>query len=87
MILWARASLPSKSRTVVGHLCTLGPCTIPYAQCLQNVHPLIPLGFEPRTFRVLGGCDNHYTMESVLAEQCLRIKRLLGEYLEVLLIW
>ena len=27
---------------------------------------LIPLGFEPRTFRVLGGCDNHYTTESAL---------------------
>ena len=29
---------------------------------------LIPLGFEPRTFRVLGGCDNHYTTESALNE-------------------
>ena len=24
----------------------------------------IPPGFEPETFRVLGGCDNHYTTES-----------------------
>ena len=24
---------------------------------------LIPLGFEPRTSRVLGERDNHYTME------------------------
>ena len=28
---------------------------------------LIPLGFEPRTSRVLGERDNHYTMESALA--------------------
>ena len=28
---------------------------------------LIPLGFEPRTSRVLGERDNHYTMESGLA--------------------
>ena len=26
---------------------------------------LIPLGFEPRTSRVLGERDNHYTMESL----------------------
>jgi hypothetical protein len=25
---------------------------------------LFPLGLEPRTFRVLGGCDNHYTTET-----------------------
>ena len=32
----------------------------------HNVLPLIPLGFEPRTSRVLGERDNHYTMESAL---------------------
>ena len=32
----------------------------------QKCRPLIPLGFEPRTFRVLGERDNHYTMESHL---------------------
>ena len=26
---------------------------------------MFPLGLEPRTFRVLGGCDNHYTTETV----------------------
>ncbi len=26
--------------------------------------PLFPLGFEPRTSRVLGERDNHYTMET-----------------------
>ena len=25
---------------------------------------MFPLGLEPRTFRVLGGCDNHYTTET-----------------------
>ena len=32
----------------------------------QKMKPLIPLGFEPRTSRVLGERDNHYTMESAL---------------------
>ena len=31
---------------------------------------LIPLGFEPRTSRVLGERDNHYTMESDMTQQC-----------------
>ena len=31
--------------------------------CTKHRH-LIPLGFEPRTSRVLGERDNHYTMES-----------------------
>ena len=30
---------------------------------------LFPLGFEPRTFRVLGERDNHYTTETDLATQ------------------
>ena len=25
---------------------------------------MFPPGLEPRTFRVLGGCDNHYTTET-----------------------
>ncbi len=25
---------------------------------------MFPLGLEPRTFRVLGGCDSHYTTET-----------------------
>ena len=29
-----------------------------------NEQNLIPLGFEPRTSRVLGERDDHYTMES-----------------------
>ena len=33
---------------------------------LLKLQPLIPLGFEPRTSRVLGERDNHYTMESAL---------------------
>ena len=28
---------------------------------------MIPPGIEPGTFRVLGGCDNHYTTESLFA--------------------
>ena len=27
---------------------------------------LFPAGLEPATFRVLGGCDNHYTTETTL---------------------
>ena len=30
---------------------------------------LFPLGFEPRTFRVLGERDNHYTTETYAATQ------------------
>ena len=26
---------------------------------------MFPPGIEPGTFRVLGGCDNHYTTETV----------------------
>ena len=38
---------------------------------LAKFKPLIPLGFEPRTSRVLGERDNHYTMESALWYQAL----------------
>ena len=27
---------------------------------------LFPAGLKPATFRVLGGCDNHYTTETTL---------------------
>jgi len=27
---------------------------------------MFPPGIEPGTFRVLGGCDNHYTTETLL---------------------
>ena len=27
---------------------------------------MFPLGLEPRTFRVLGGCDNHSTTETLV---------------------
>lgn len=30
----------------------------------QKKHKLFPLGFEPRTSRVLGECDDHYTTET-----------------------
>ena len=30
----------------------------------QQEKKLFPLGLEPRTFRVLGGCDDHYTTET-----------------------
>ena len=35
-----------------------------YVQMSVTIRKLIPLGFEPRTSRVLGERDNHYTMES-----------------------
>ena len=37
---------------------------ITYQFEMKKSKPLIPLGFEPRTSRVLGERDNHYTMES-----------------------
>ena len=47
---------------------------------------LIPLGFEPRTFRVLGGCDNHYTTESALKVVAKPLESFLVQYeLEVTL--
>ena len=33
---------------------------------------MFPPGIEPGTFRVLGGCDNHYTTETVV-DMCLNI--------------
>ena len=51
--------IPSSERTQ--HLGTQ-----PNANFTLKEKRLIPLGFEPRTFRVLGGCDNHYTTESAL---------------------
>ena len=41
--------------------------------------PLFPPGLEPGTFRVLGGCDNHYTTETVGEQMsCTRIRLRLG---------
>ena len=34
---------------------------------------MFPLGLEPRTFRVLGGCDNHYTTETTGEEWASKI--------------
>ena len=31
---------------------------------IQNRYPMFPPGLEPRTFRVLGERDNHYTTET-----------------------
>ena len=31
---------------------------------------VFPAGIEPATFRVLSGCDNHYTTETVLEVNC-----------------
>ena len=41
--------------------------------------PLIPLGFEPRTSRVLGERDNHYTMESALRNPAVQPRMFLGQ--------
>ena len=40
---------------------------------LTKTNSLFPPGFEPGTFRVLDGCDNHYTTETsfVGLENCL----------------
>ena len=34
---------------------------------------MFPLGLEPRTFRVLGGCDNHYTTETAGEELASKV--------------
>lgn len=39
-------------------------CFVKFFQYYIMTKILIPLGFEPRTSRVLGERDNHYTMES-----------------------
>ena len=31
---------------------------------ISDVKKMFPPGIEPGTFRVLGGCDNHYTTET-----------------------
>ena len=46
---------------------------------LSKEQPLIPLGFEPRTSRVLGERDNHYTMESALGDLSVQPGMFLGE--------
>jgi hypothetical protein len=33
---------------------------------IQKKKNVFPPGIEPGTFRVLGGCDNHYTTETVM---------------------
>ena len=38
---------------------------------------MFPPGFEPGTFRVLGGCDNHYTTETELRSEAAETARLL----------
>ena len=43
-------------------------------------------GLEPATFRVLGGCDNHYTTETTLVQLALTWHRL-SLSLEPNLIW
>ena len=51
-----------------------------------KVQPLIPLGFEPRTSRVLGERDNHYTMESALMSKALKPWMFLG-WMEIIKIY
>ena len=38
---------------------------------------MFPPGIEPGTFRVLGGCDNHYTTETELRSEAGETARLL----------
>ena len=38
---------------------------------------MFPPGIEPGTFRVLGGCDNHYTTETELSGEAVETARLL----------
>lgn len=38
---------------------------------------MFPPGIEPGTFRVLGGCDNHYTTETELRSEAAETARLL----------
>ena len=38
---------------------------------------MFPPGIEPGTFRVLGGCDNHYTTETELSSEAAETGRLL----------
>ena len=38
---------------------------------------MFPPGIEPGTFRVLGGCDNHYTTETELSSEAAETARLL----------
>ena len=37
----------------------------------HGIRIMFPPGIEPGTFRVLGGCDNHYTTETEVAVECL----------------
>ena len=35
-----------------------------YVDLIHHLKKMFPPGIEPGTFRVLGGCDNHYTTET-----------------------
>ena len=58
----------------------------------QKVFIMFLAGFEPATFRVLGGYDNHYTKETTLLEMpqkcidlistCLMLKQQLASKLD-----
>ena len=52
----------------IHHHATTGKIKILYVWLEMNnfkkVLPMFPLGLEPRTSRVLGERDNHYTMET-----------------------
>ena len=47
------------SQLIMLHLRSLGSGTVSFIN-------LFPPGIEPGTFRVLGGCDNHYTTETAI---------------------
>ena len=90
VVLWETSWVSSRAvQRLVCHIWTGFELTVKWIEStamLSKEQPLIPLGFEPRTSRVLGERDNHYTMESALMSIAVKPWIFLG-WMEIIKIY